>query len=107
VGLLCALARPERVVRSLASRGIALRAVVRAPDHGPLGTKLLVQAARARIDARVDLWLATSKCALHISAATAGDAERHPHLFAPVATIEHALVLSEPMRERLRFHTLP
>jgi tetraacyldisaccharide 4'-kinase len=62
IGLLCALARPDRVVRSLAASGIAVRVVVRAPDHGPFSRGGL-QAIRRE---SVDLWLATPKCALHV-----------------------------------------
>jgi tetraacyldisaccharide 4'-kinase len=67
IGLLCALARPDRLVRSLAASGIAVRVVVRAPDHGPFGRAALEAVGRES----VDLWLATPKCALHVPSGSA------------------------------------
>jgi tetraacyldisaccharide 4'-kinase len=67
VGLACALARPERVVRALARRGVRPVALVRGPDHGPLPDLDLRSGWRP---ARVDLWLATPKCALHLEGRT-------------------------------------
>jgi tetraacyldisaccharide 4'-kinase len=67
IGLLSALARPDRVVRSLARRGVQVRALVRAPDHGPFEGGALGRMRNVRVP--VDLWLATPKCALHVFAA--------------------------------------
>jgi tetraacyldisaccharide-1-P 4'-kinase len=64
LGLFTALGRPERLVRALARAGIAPDQVVRAPDHGPLPPNL----GRHLVDLPVDLWLATTKCALHLEA---------------------------------------
>lgn len=94
VGLLSALARPERVIRSLALRGIVPRAVLASRDHGPMSHRLLERASTHR----VDLWLATPKCALHVDAAARVIRPR----IAPVATIGHALALSRGAKERLR-----
>jgi len=88
VGLLCALARPERVVRQLARRGVSLVSVVRARDHGPFGRPALAAAARAR----VDVWLATPKCALHL----------HEFAALPVAVLDHGVALSAPLRAMCR-----
>jgi tetraacyldisaccharide-1-P 4'-kinase len=79
-GLIAALARPERVVRFLARRGIALRAIVRAPDHGPFPASAYALAERAP----VDMWLATPKCALHL----------RQRLAAPVAMVDCGFRLS-------------
>lgn len=96
VGLVSALARPERVVRSLGRRGITIRATLAACDHGPISARLLARARREP----VDLWLATPKCALHVEAR--GQRLRPPFsTLAPFATIEHALVLSRELKERL------
>ena len=46
VGLICALARPDRVVRSLGKKGVVPSAVLCGPDHGPLGMWTLRRAAR-------------------------------------------------------------
>jgi tetraacyldisaccharide 4'-kinase len=103
VGLLCALARPDRVIRQLEGYGIALHVVVRARDHGPFDADVLEGAARVHAHAYeregVDLWLATPKCALHLAHLPADVGLR---LHAPVATIEYSLVLSSALRQRLR-----
>jgi hypothetical protein len=59
-GLFTAIARPERLVRAL-PRAPAI--VISAPDHGPAWT-----CAREveRWDRSVDLWVASSKCAIHL-----------------------------------------
>ncbi|HEX8794330.1 MAG TPA: tetraacyldisaccharide 4'-kinase [Polyangiaceae bacterium] len=62
VGLVSALARPHRVLRSLARRGIVPRVVVRARDHTPVAIRALRQHERSR---SVDVWVATRKCSLH------------------------------------------
>jgi tetraacyldisaccharide-1-P 4'-kinase len=57
VGLVTALARPERVLRLLASHQVVPRAMRTFPDH-----------ARLRLPkADVDMWLTTPKCAVHVS----------------------------------------
>jgi tetraacyldisaccharide-1-P 4'-kinase len=81
VGLLCALARPERVLRSLARRGLRPHIVLRAGDHGPLPASAQVAGRGGR---SVDLWLATPKCALHAS---------RLDLSTPLATLEHTVEL--------------
>jgi tetraacyldisaccharide-1-P 4'-kinase len=86
-GLLCALARPERVARTLARRGVEPRTLLRARDHGPFGRTARALAARAA----VDLWLTTPKCALHLPR----------RLSAPVAILEHEVVLSPLLRSAL------
>ena len=96
IGLLCALGRPDRVLRSLLRHGIEPVVVVRGRDHGEIPavgmrthTSLLVG---ARAHAHVDLWLATAKCALH-----AGEHAR----VASVATIDYELDLSDDLRRKL------
>jgi tetraacyldisaccharide 4'-kinase len=81
IGLVCALGRPDRVLRSLALRGIAPAVVIRGPDHGEI--------AAGSLTAPVELWLATAKCALHVPP------------YARVATLDHELVLSRALCERL------
>ena len=106
VGLLCALGRPDRIVRSLARRGIAVRAVVRAPDHGPWSTSAAALAARAESEQGIDLWLATPKCALHLSGQPS-NSNGGSRGSVPLATIEHSLVLPELLRDRLRAVAAP
>lgn len=81
VGLVCALARPERVLRSLAGVGISPAAVVRARDHGP---GAMAPGVRPPPGIRVDLWLATAKCVQHF--AKSGK-------FQPIAVLEHSVEL--------------
>jgi tetraacyldisaccharide 4'-kinase len=75
IGLACALARPDRIVRFLQRRGIRPVALARGRDHGPMPQRAL--------DRTVDLWIATPKCALHVAP-----------LRAPLATLDHDLVLA-------------
>jgi tetraacyldisaccharide 4'-kinase len=104
VGLLCALARPERLIRELEGRGVECRAVVRARDHGPFDARAIARAARAAETAGVDLWLATGKCALHLAHVAADVGLR---LRAPLGTIEHSVTLSCALRQRLRAVVAP
>jgi tetraacyldisaccharide 4'-kinase len=86
LGLLCALARPDRVLRGLTRRGLTVRAVVRARDHDPFDRRSLAAAGRAP----VDLWLASPKCALKLGDFTG----------LRVATLDHGLSLSPTLRVR-------
>jgi tetraacyldisaccharide 4'-kinase len=102
LGLLCAIARPERVIHSLKKRGIGLLAVVRARDHGPVPANVFARAARAargaRGEPRIDLWLATQKCFVHFGAPRGGVGNI---LHAPIGAIDHALQLSAALVQRL------
>jgi len=71
LGLVLAVARPERVQVALAARGIGIRTVVLCADHA---------APSPPPGARVDAWLTTAKCATKI-AQNAGA--------APVWTLDH------------------
>lgn len=71
LGLFTALARPDRLVRALEVAGVAVREIVRAADHGPLSPGLVRRLEDA--DSRVDLWLATTKCAVHLEARALGE----------------------------------
>jgi tetraacyldisaccharide 4'-kinase len=94
VGLLLALARPDRLLRSLARRGVYPGAVVRVPDHGPLSRRARSAMHRAW---DVDVWLATAKCAFH---APEGLASR-------VAALDHRIELSRALRSRLHRLAVP
>jgi tetraacyldisaccharide-1-P 4'-kinase len=88
VGLFLALARPDRLIASLARRGIAPSTVVRVPDHG-----LTREAVRSRLASRsgeVDLWLASPKCAVHLESAD-----------VPHAALEHTAHPSAALRRAL------
>jgi tetraacyldisaccharide 4'-kinase len=106
VGLLCALARPERILRALARRGVTVREVVRARDHGPFGDRDLVRARAA--GAGLDLWLATPKCALHVplhvrnAPGTALASTLALTLGAPLATLDGRVDLPHWLRTALR-----
>jgi tetraacyldisaccharide 4'-kinase len=82
VGLACALARPRRLLRSLARHGITPVVTALAGDHRPIAARALRHP--------VDLWLATAKCALHM-----------PPVRAPLATIQHDVVCSLTLSARL------
>jgi tetraacyldisaccharide 4'-kinase len=103
LGLLSALARPDRIVRDLASHGIALHGhghghghvIVRARDHGPFRAFDAFEAFE-KSAMRVDLWLASPKCALHV------ELERSAP--APLAILDYRpdrIVLSPRLRAAL------
>jgi tetraacyldisaccharide-1-P 4'-kinase len=94
VGLFLALARPDRVLRSLARRGVHPRVVVRVRDHGPLSRRAGSTMRRAT---DVDLWLATAKCAFYVPRG----------LTAPLAALEHTVGLSLALRSRLSRLAMP
>lgn len=91
VGLLTALARPERVIAALARRGVRPRLVLVGRDHGPISAGAAIH-ERERRAPRIDLWLATPKCALH--------AER-ARLVLPLATLDYSVVLPPRLCARL------
>jgi tetraacyldisaccharide 4'-kinase len=82
VGLACALARPTRLLRSLARHGIVPVATAFARDHHRLSPRLL--------RAPVDVWLSSEKCAFHI-----------PPRRVPLATFEHEVVCARVLAEAL------
>ncbi len=88
VGLFTALGRPERLARALAREGIVASKVVHAGDHGPL----TAVHRRRLVDSRVDLWLATGKCATHLAGLELG---------APLAILDGSVVLPLVLRGAL------
>ena len=94
LGLVVALARPDRIVASMARRGIVPWAIVRAPDHGAIPLRAL----RACRD--VDLWIATPKCALH--ARPALQAVFGGRSGPPLGVLDHTVALGPRLAERLR-----
>lgn len=88
IGLFTALARPERLARGLARAGIVASEVVRAGDHGPVTSAL----RRRLVDSRVELWLATAKCATHLEGLALG---------APLAILDGSLTLPAVLRRAL------
>jgi tetraacyldisaccharide 4'-kinase len=118
LGLLYALARPDRVVRWLALRGITLRAVVGCRDHGPVDAGFGARVVRESVRRGVDMWLATPKCALHFGDRAPSSGRPRAQLAAssssgeiahriPLATIEHALALGGELGRRLSALALP
>jgi tetraacyldisaccharide-1-P 4'-kinase len=97
LGLITALARPERIVRALERRGVVLRCVVSARDHGPLGSRAARRAKAITSVREVDLWVATAKCALHAARVLSSVA-----LLAPLATLDQTVTLDPELRARLR-----
>jgi tetraacyldisaccharide 4'-kinase len=96
VGLVSALARPQRVLRSLARRGVVPRVVVRARDHTSVPTRALLQHERG--DAPIDVWVATRKCSLHVARPTvAGEGPRNDNL----VVLPHAILLPPWLRDAL------
>jgi tetraacyldisaccharide 4'-kinase len=80
VGLLVAIARPERVLRALLVEGIAPTVVLTLADHASFDEASLRSAKGAKGAKDVDAWLTTSRCATKLP----------PRLFgAPVLVLEH------------------
>jgi tetraacyldisaccharide 4'-kinase len=92
VGLLTALGRPERIVDALGRHGVVPRAVVSVRDHGPFGEAARSRVRRAMRIPRVDLWLATPKCALHVARDLIG---------LSVAVVDRRVSLHPRLRGRL------
>jgi len=91
VGLFVALARPSRIVASLARRAVAPAVVIESSDHAPVSSWSL---SRRLASVPVDLWLATAKCATHLEGAD-----------IPHATLDHDVFLDESLVRALRAST--
>ena len=108
LGLVCAIARPDRLIRFLAKRGVSLRAQIRARDHGPVSASAFARALRTtQPHSGIDLWLATQKCFLHFAQLMQERDGVGNVLHAPVAAIEHTLVLAPALLRRLDFLAAP
>jgi tetraacyldisaccharide-1-P 4'-kinase len=94
VGLITALARPERVVRWLVRQGVTPVAVVSARDHGPVGPKAAGRVEAITVAGRVDVWVATAKCALH--------AARVLPPCATLASLDYTVAIGPELLTRLR-----
>jgi tetraacyldisaccharide 4'-kinase len=88
IGVLLGVARPERILCTLGSRGIRPAAVSLLADHAPPGAFAVAAASHPRPDA----WLVTSKCRVKLAATLCG---------APVLEIEHELELPPALQKRL------
>jgi len=85
LGLLLAVGRPDRIIRSLARRGIAPARTVILSDHATPSRVALARSAFAiGPGPRLDAWVTTSKCATKLGQCFGG---------APVWTLRHALTL--------------
>jgi hypothetical protein len=98
IGLVTALARPSRVLRFLAARGVIPSLVVSAGDHGGHAWGRPRGPSRPERDP-VELWLATAKCATHW--AFAAENPSPGWLPAPLAIIDYRLELSAALRDAL------
>jgi tetraacyldisaccharide 4'-kinase len=85
-GLLVAIARPDRVIRSLARRGLHAAATIELGDHDQPAIFQLERAAARK--QRVKLWLTTPKCALKLPPKVAG---------SPVFVLDHRIELPKTL----------
>jgi tetraacyldisaccharide 4'-kinase len=99
VGLACALARPARLLRFLDRRGVRPIVVARSGDHRAIALEAMRAPSRTQ---PLDLWLATPKCVLHAPFPAAAPAVERRTGSAPLATIDHDVVLSPALGARLR-----
>lgn len=88
VGLLAAVARPERIVASLTSRGITPIEIRVFGDHRALPERPW----SLRREAAVDVWLTTGKCATKLGSHYEGK---------PVCRLTHRLVLPRELVDRV------
>jgi tetraacyldisaccharide 4'-kinase len=93
-GLFTALARPDRLARALRSSPTPPAEVVHAPDHGEHGrwTRGAMASVRAA-EARIDMWVATPKCAIHLDLLRT----------KPMHVMADDLVLAPDLVQALRF----
>jgi tetraacyldisaccharide 4'-kinase len=85
VGVVSAVARPDRILRTLARRGIEPVSTLAFPDHHR-PTHAELSRATARTTHRIDAWLTTGKCATKLPEALGG---------APVLVLDHTFRLSD------------
>jgi tetraacyldisaccharide-1-P 4'-kinase len=95
VGLVTALARPDRIRRSLERRGVRPVAFVAARDHSPIEARAL-QAAPP-----VDLWIATRKCGLGARRALRQASRPSETAGAALGVLDHTLVLGLDLTREL------
>lgn len=67
LGLLLAVARPERIVSALAHAGVRPEVTLRLADHAVPSASALARAGRG-----LDAWLTTARCATKLPAAIRG-----------------------------------
>lgn len=87
VGLLVAIARPDRLLAGLAAQGIRPAAVLALADHASFGPSVERRARRAAVDA----WLTTARCATKLPPRFGG---------APVLALDHRVDVA-PLLPRL------
>jgi tetraacyldisaccharide 4'-kinase len=96
VGLWTAIARPDRVLRALAKKGIHPTVMLLGADHHP--RRAPPSSDRAHGPLALDLWLTTTKCEGHLA--------QDPNLLGrggvPVAVLEHAIRLEPSLSDPLR-----
>jgi tetraacyldisaccharide-1-P 4'-kinase len=98
VGVWTALARPARILEALAREAVTPALHIRHADHAAPSPTDIAEAIELAWRARVDLWVATSKCVTHLPSALGG---------VPVATLAYELSLPEVLVDELRRAVLP
>ena len=90
VGVVTAIARPDRFASACRALGVRVVRHLRFRDHGPIDPERLERSTR---EDRLDVWITTEKCALHVPAArTAG---------VPIRAISADFSVSHTVRDRL------
>lgn len=93
VGVWTALARPDRLLSRLERAGVTARLVVAHRDHAIPRSADLSSAAEQGWAARIDLWLASAKCATRLPLFLGG---------VPIATLGYRVSLGSGLVEALR-----
>jgi len=93
VGLWTSVARPGRVLEQLARERVVPKVVAAHADHAAVSTAETTLRAQLAFAAKVDLWLCTPKCAVHLPS----------HLERiPLAVLEYELTLGDGLERALR-----
>jgi tetraacyldisaccharide-1-P 4'-kinase len=92
VGLWTRIARPARVVASLADCSVFPVVQVAKADHARLTARELRELSRVGQEKGVTLWLCTGKCSVRLPARL-GD--------VPVGILQHDVALDEPLQREL------
>jgi tetraacyldisaccharide 4'-kinase len=93
VAVWTAIARPGRVMDQLAKVRVVPKLAIHVPDHGIASTSETTRRAQRALEAGVDLWLCTAKCAVHLPPQVDG---------IPLAVIDYRLRLGDGFRTALR-----
>ncbi len=95
LGLLLAIARPDRIAAALALAGVRPVVTLALADHAVPSAAVLARAARLGRESRLDGWLTTARCATKLPA-TVGNVQ-------PILALDHRVDVTELAERVVRF----